>query len=289
MATNINTFPTIIIIMLSYASMFDCINNDCVDELTQWLKQNGGDVSNSIEIRSNDIRIRGVYTLETLHSNDILASIPISLLFTLPDARKLLTTILPQNNKNAFSNLGSIDTLSLALFMEHQNEDSFWNSYLKCLPTVNQLKNELNMPLYWTENEINKYLQTSKVGIFIHRRTKSIHESYQEINTVLRNISYLKDVYDKFTMDNWIWALSIVWSRSFSVMIEHQKVKCLVPFGDFFNFNDNLNELIADPMTWNQSQFAHDLMKYDIKSYTSSDGENFIFKLKGNDIEFKRG
>ena len=61
--------------------------------------------------------------------------------------------------------------------------------------------------------------------------------------------------------------------------MQHIK-QCLVPFGDFFNFNDELKEVKASPMTWNQSQFAQELMQFDVKSYTSSDGENFVFILR---------
>ena len=53
-----------------------------------------------------------------------------------------------------------------------------------------------------------------------------------------------------------------------------------MPFGDFFNFNEELNEIAVNPQSWNQSQFAQDLMQYDVKSFTSSDGENFVFILR---------
>ena len=33
-------------------------------------------------------------------------------------------------------------------------------------------------------------------------------------------------------------------------------IQSLVPFGDFFNFNEKLNQIDITPMTWNQSQYA---------------------------------
>ena len=51
------------------------------------------------------------------------------------------------------SNLDQIDTLSLALILEHQNEDSFWRPYLQCLPSMDQMKHDIEMPLFWTSHE----------------------------------------------------------------------------------------------------------------------------------------
>eukprot|EP00484_Ammonia_sp_Unknown_P021061 CAMPEP_0197036256 /NCGR_PEP_ID=MMETSP1384-20130603/13823_1 /TAXON_ID=29189 /ORGANISM="Ammonia sp." /LENGTH=456 /DNA_ID=CAMNT_0042466417 /DNA_START=78 /DNA_END=1448 /DNA_ORIENTATION=+ len=196
------------------------------------------------------------------------------------NANKLLKTILPTNKKDSLSELGPVDTLSLALIIEYHNEDSFWKPYLQCLPNIDQIKNELEYPLYWTHEEIREHLQTSKTGLFLARRLESIHESFNEINAVLQSISYMKDILS-FTFDDWIWALSIVWSRSFSVMIDHRKMKCLVPFGDLFNFDANLNEVVVEDLTkWNQSEYGRDLMRFDVQSFTSTDGEHFVFTIR---------
>ena len=59
-----------------------------------------------------------------------------------------------------------------------------------------------------------------------------------------------------------------------------------MPFGDLFNFNDNLREIAIDLSTFNQAQYARDLMAVDVTSFTSKDGENFVFKVRESpDIE----
>ena len=210
-----------LIIIICNSSDSECINN-----LIKWIKSNGGSISSSIEIRNGDnsnSHSRGVFTTDSISPNTKLASIPISILFTIHDARKLLKTMLPKHTE--FTNsLGTVDTLSLALIIEYQNEDSFWSPYLKCLPTLNDIKT-LNHPLFWSKDDINTHLQQSKVSEFINRRLNSIHDSYKEITEIMENVSYMKDVLKQFTFDHWIWALSIVWSRSFAVIIDHQKVK----------------------------------------------------------------
>lgn len=297
-------FLFVAILFIDIIAVSNASDPECIDNLVKWITTNGGKISPQIEIKSDDIRYRGVYTSNTLQSNDELASIPISLLFTLENAQKLLNNIIPQNKQETLKNLGPVDTLSFALIIEYQNEDSFWKPYLECLPTMEQIKNDLQMPLYWTPPQIKTYLQTSKISSFIMRRLSSIQSSFKEIESILQSISYMKDIvgihyihsfvythpcvyFVDFTLDLWIWALSIVWSRSFSVMIEHKKMKCLVPFGDLFNFNNELNEIDISPATWNQSHFAmdlmaRDLMQYDVKSFTSSNGQNFIFKVRND-------
>lgn len=56
----------------------------------------------------------------------------------------------------------------------------------------------------------------------------------------------------------------------------------MVPFGDLFNFNNELNAIDISPSTWNQSNFAMDLMQYDVKSFTSSNGQNFVFQIRND-------
>ena len=46
-------------------------------------------------MKSDDIRFRGIHTVSPVHINDVSVSIPISLLFTLNDAKRIITSILP--------------------------------------------------------------------------------------------------------------------------------------------------------------------------------------------------
>ena len=175
-------------------------------------------------MKSDDIRFRGIHTVSPVHINDVIVSIPISLLFTLNDAKRIITSILPHDEKDVFSNLGPIDTLSLALILEHQNTESFWSPYLECLPSMEQLKRDIEMPLFWTSPDIDHHLQSSKVGQFMQIRLRSLKETFAEFKSIFHRIPYLEQVID-FTLDHWLWAVSIIWSRSFSVMIQHQKMK----------------------------------------------------------------
>jgi len=186
--------------------------------------------------------------------------------------------MLPQPQKAAFSDLGPVDTLSLGLLLEHQNAHSFWRPYLECLPSIDQMQHDLAMPLFWSNDDIDGHLQSSKVGHFLKIRIQSLRESFAEIEAKLQSISYMDQVLE-FTLHHWLWATSIVWSRSFAVMIHHQKVKSLVPFGDLFNFNDNLKEVALDLNSWKQNQYARDIMAVDVTSFTSADGEFFEFKV----------
>ena len=100
----------LLIIMTSHTSDDQCIYN-----LIKWIESDGGEISGSIQIRSENILSRGVYTTNTVQSNDKLAAIPISLLFTLTNAHKLLRSILPTNKKDSFIQLGPIDTLNIKM------------------------------------------------------------------------------------------------------------------------------------------------------------------------------
>ena len=53
-----------------------------------------------------------------------------------------------------------------------------------------------------------------------------------------------------------------------------------MPFGDLFNFNENLRDISVDLTAWNQAQYARDLMAVDVTSFTSKNGDYFKFKVR---------
>lgn len=54
----------------------------------------------------------------------------------------------------------------------------------------------------------------------------------------------------------------------------------MVPFGDLFNFNENLRDISVDLASWNQAQYARDLMAVDVTSFTSKNNDFFVFKIR---------
>ena len=47
----------------------------------------------------------------------------------------------------------------------------------------------------------------------------------------------------EFALEEWEWALSILWSRAFSIKMDGESYGCLVPFADMFNAHDPLTPL----------------------------------------------
>ena len=89
------THLIIITFVLLIIMTSDTSDDECISNLIKW-------ISGSIEIQWENILGRGVYTTNTVQSNDKLAAIPIYLLFTSTNAHKLLRSILPTHRKDAF-------------------------------------------------------------------------------------------------------------------------------------------------------------------------------------------
>jgi len=168
---------------------------------------------------------RCVITKEAIKEGEIIMSLPNHLIFSPDDVDNfpLLSQIL---NDSMTPYLSVTNLFALMLLSEVNNPDSLWADYWTALP------NEIDSTLFWSPAE-RAELQVSTLIDFSNNRARMINISYESIFTKFlfekHSNLFPPDVY---TLNDWNWALSIVWSRGFSLT---ESSGGFVPLADFFN------------------------------------------------------
>lgn len=128
------------------------------------------------------------------------------------------------------------DLLAIFLLIERSKSDSRWNHYINILPT------EFHNLLYWTEEELQELCGSNIFTIATQLRVQVIqdHVTLQPVfDSILSSLSLPQDV---FSLENYQWALSIIWSRALHLEVEGKRQKVLVPFLDLLNHSPLANE-----------------------------------------------
>jgi hypothetical protein len=96
------------------------------------------------------------------------------------------------------------------------------------------LPRSFSTPLYWSQQE-RAQLQGTSLDAFASQRARIINATHASLVGALREYSPALLPLDRLTADEFRWALSVVWSRSFRVRLGEDIVGALVPLGDMFN------------------------------------------------------
>ena len=121
------------------------------------------------------------------------------------------------------------DTDAMAIYLAHirKTGTSKWDPYIQLLPSSFP-----SFPIFWSESQLNE-LTGSSVKSFVERRLRRAKETY---DTLLD-----EDVKAELSMNDFLWGLSVLFSRSHSISVRSPssgrwvKVACQVPMADLFN------------------------------------------------------
>ena len=192
------------------------------------------------KLLTNGMRI-GAFATEDLSINDVYVSLPVNAVMD-------VTTALVADEKNEatpglislmkkFARVsqgnGGFDALLLYLLHERyiQKEQSRWWPYLALLPSVEELS--LYHPLFFNDDEIDRYLSGSDVRGYILKYQRHASERYKALSSTLVVHLVLGDVIlDKSKV---LWATAILDSRS----IWWNNLRHLVPLLDLVNADNN--------------------------------------------------
>lgn len=125
---------------------------------------------------------------------------------------------------------GLPNDVSLALFLifEFYNDDSPWRAYLDMLPM------EFDTALYFTESELLEIAGTTISEEILSLQEKTRHV-YQAVVPVL--IASYPHLFRErlFTLENFIWAQSVIDSRGIRLNLNGEAFLCLLPLVDAIN------------------------------------------------------
>lgn len=184
----------------------------------------------TVDELTNESSGRGLLARRSINQEEELLKIPLKLCFTKKSARQTFgLEILPPNIN---------EYLAIACQLIHEKyvlgEKSFYKPYIDVLPEVS----EVNPTFTWSEDDLS-FLEGSPVIA----ATKSMQMKLRnEYNDLLGGEGKLCDQYpdmfprEHFTLDNWIWAFTNLFSRAIRLRnMKQGETLAMVPYADLIN------------------------------------------------------
>lgn len=163
---------------------------------------------------------RGVHALSKIPKDDILLEVPLSHIMTSEVAKssdigkKIIDSGVDLNSTHSY--------LASYLLQEKHNPNSFWAPYIRILPVHYR-----NMPIFFTQEELAYLKGSFSLG--------KIADRHAELKEEYDNICKFVPDFKQYTLDEFIWARTVVITRIFGLMINGNKTDGLVPMADMLN------------------------------------------------------
>lgn len=185
----------------------------------KWL-ENGGAKYPDLYFKKYSDSERGMHAKKTIRPNSEVMYIPLSLLIT-------------NDNKSRYSdsmgedleNMSNASLIKIALFILDtiDDEDSFYQPYYNILP-----EDISHLPIFWQEHTL-KLLESSDLIKDINARKNMLSREYSDLCVLSQLFSR------EISLEDWMWARSIVGSRNFSINIDGIQKSAMVPLADMLN------------------------------------------------------
>lgn len=226
-------------------------NDVWVSEANDWGVASSG-VAMAVETREsaeNEVSGRGIVARREIDQYEDLIRVPWKLAITRDSAQEKWGKKLITNTMSEYS------AIALYIIDEKFNtENSFWEPYLKVLPSID----DVGCSIFWTQEELDTLLDGSPLrnqSIYLRSR---VREEFYQLQDVLFSKEPEKFPPDAFTIQNFEWAYSLLFSRAMRLDFEEPvdiigfgdekpktaDVVAMVPYVDLINHNPSSETII---------------------------------------------
>lgn len=220
-------------------------------KLNEWVQQsNPPQLKIRAKVMGNGMRL-GVETTQALNEGDEYLSLPVSHVMSLTTARKcsLLGPVFAELREtfprgDPFHEL--LFHLVFEMFDPRRRRNSHWSAYLATLPTSEEMRN----PLFYNSSELDE-LQNPKLVKELKDSRSDIISKYRTVRSVvLSAFPQIFDVDSVFTLKNYVWAHTVLDSRT----IWWNSERHLVPLLDLINCKEGPDPYKIHSTTLDSSQ-----------------------------------
>jgi len=221
-------------------------------KLEKWLADNGvwvseaadwgrpaASVSMAVETREqteNEVSGRGLVARRDIDNYEDLAQVPYKLLFTKDTSREVF------GEECITKDMSEYAAIALQLIHERfvEKENSFWAPYIGVLPSVD----EVGASFAWDKEELDTLLAGSPLRNMSYFLQDQINQEFSDIQEGIIAKFPEKFPADAFTLENYVWAYSVLFSRAVRLDFPDQEdfeedIVALVPYIDLINHNPN--------------------------------------------------
>nr|QPK41098.1 SET-9 [Sordaria fimicola]QPK41099.1 SET-9 [Sordaria fimicola]QPK41100.1 SET-9 [Sordaria fimicola] len=222
-----------------------------ISNMNSWLKQSGAVGLDSLELADFPDTGRGVKTLRPFKEGEKILTIPAGILWTVKHA--YADALLGPALRSAQPPLSVEDTLATYNLFVKSRESGYdgQRSHIAALPA------SYSSSILFAEDDLEACAGTSLYTI-----TKQLEQSIEDDHRalVVRLFVQHPDLFplDKFTVEDYKWALCTVWSRAMDfVLADGNSIRLLAPFADMLNHTSEVKQChVYDPSSGTLSVFA---------------------------------
>lgn len=226
----------LVLLLCCFTVLSNCSSSDdaLLDALFSWFEAGGGVFDGRLRVRSTSSKGRAVFAEEAVSEGTLLVRVPKNLLihdlYSKDSAFGPVATSL-------YDVLSATEESALhLLFLKHAGVET------RFLPYINSLPKTFSTPLFWTDEELD-LLEASHVRRMVYDRKAVAEKRYGEIfQKRLFKTHPGMFRHSDITLSEFEWALSVLWSRAFALVVDKFEVRGLVPVADLFNSPSATNE-----------------------------------------------
>ncbi|CAI5731497.1 unnamed protein product [Hyaloperonospora brassicae] len=208
-----------------------------VSKLIEWLESNGT-TDSLLAIRYlGEYEGHGVLAKQTLPCGQVTLQVPFKLTMTVESAaRSDLAAVLEK-----YPQISSDEVLALHVMHErNKGTRSFFAPFLASLPTT------FDLPVFWSDTELNE-LRGTNVLLLTRLMQQQLERDFQTIHQEVTKA--FPDIFASLptlTLEDYTWAMSVIWSRAFGVNRGGKYLRLLCPAMDMFNHDVSLCNPLDD-------------------------------------------
>ncbi|KAM0255849.1 hypothetical protein ACHAQJ_005354 [Trichoderma viride] len=219
--------------------------------MENWLKESGAVGLGDLELADFPVTGRGVKTLRRFKQGERILTIPSGILWTVE--RAYADPLLGPALCSLRPPLSVEDTLAIYILFVRSRESGYdgLRSHVAALPA------SYSSSIFFAEDELEVCAGTSLYTI-TKQLKQSIEDDYKGL--VVRVLGLYRDLFplDKFTIEDYKWALCTVWSRAMDfVLPDGNSIRLLAPFADMLNHSSEVKQChVYDASSGNLSVLA---------------------------------
>lgn len=204
-----------------------------------WLQQQGGSV-NKVEVAAGGSGVRGVVATSAVAAGDVLVSVPFRLCFSVASALEGPLKPLLDAQPGLVEQQDEVLAMQLMHAKLHPEDPA--HAHACSLPT------DLRLPFQRSEEEL-AMLQGTNVQLLAQMLARQINSDWE---TVYVPLMAEHPCMEGFNLEDYKWAMSMVYSRAFGLQRGDEYVRCIAPVLDMANHTDGLS--IDDVVRLNEEQ-----------------------------------
>lgn len=139
----------------------------------------------------------------------------------------------------------------LALHLMHERSKGAQSFYA---PFIASMPKSYDMPVFWSQDDL-KQLTGTNVLLLTNMMKRQLAHDFENLHAPLfASYASIFAPFPELTLDDYEWAMSVIWSRAFGVTKDQRYLHVLCPAMDMFNHDVHLKNALDDFVSYEETK-----------------------------------